>query len=281
MRIITKVCNYECISVKNFLKKEFDLSISLITKLKNSKGIILNGENIFVNHILKKGDRLSLHIPECEMKMIVPIYKPLDVLFEDEDIICVDKKAKMPTHPSRNHYDDTLANIVIGYLKSKNEPGEFHIVTRLDNLTSGIVIGAKNVYSASKMCMESFNRSIKKEYIALCRGNFKEKAGIIEANISRVNDSIIKRQVDENGKYAKTEYEVIKEYDDSSLVRFILHTGRTHQIRVHSAYIGNPLLNDFLYDDDFDENKDLFLHCHKVSFIHPITNKKINIISDI
>ena len=275
MRKLEFIAKTNNISVKSVLKNEFNMASSVITALKNSGGILVNEINVTVRKTMNAGDVLKLIIPETQSKNIVKTPGELDVLYEDEDILCVNKPAGMPTHPSQNHYNDTLANYVCWYYK--DFPFTFRVSNRLDSYTSGIVIIAKNMYSASFLCTESFRKNMHKTYYALCRGKLKNKKGTVTQNIARCEGSTIKREVSPLGKHAQTHYEVIKEIGDNSLVKLNLKTGRTHQIRVHMAYIGNPLVNDFLYDDKAEEGKHFFLHCGKISFIHPCTKKLIDI----
>ena len=206
---------------------------------------------------------------------ILPVDGNIEILYEDEDILCVNKPSGMPTHPSQNHHSDTLANYVCWYYR--NVPFTFRVSNRLDSYTSGIVIIAKNMYSASFLCTEAFRKNISKTYYALCRGVFENKKGTVVANIGRCEGSTIKRMVSQSGKYAETDYEVIKEAGGNSYLKLNLKTGRTHQIRVHMAHIGHPLLNDFLYDELADSEKRYFLHCGKISFMHPCRKEVITI----
>ena len=273
MRKLEFTAKTDNISVKSVLKNEFNMASSVITALKTSGGILVNGENVTVRKIMNTGDVLELLIPETQSENIAKTQGEIDILYEDEDILCVNKPAGMPTHPSQNHYNDTLANYVCWYYK--DIPFTFRVSNRLDSYTSGIVIIAKNMYSASFLCTESFRKTIEKTYYALCRGKLKNKKGTVIQNIGRCDGSTIKREVSSQGKYAETNYELIEEIGDNSLVKLNLKTGRTHQIRVHMAYIGNPLLNDFLYDDKAESGKQFFLHCGKISFVHPCTKKQI------
>jgi len=251
MRILTYLCEKSDITVKNVLQKHFNMASSIITALKNTNGILVNGEHVTVRKTMDRGDELKLIIPEKSSQNITLVKGNLEILYEDEDILCVNKPPLMPTHPSQNHHTDTLANIVMYYYK--DVPFTFRASNRLDSYTSGIVVIAKNMYSASFLCTNSFRQNIKKTYYAICRGTFSQKKGTVVAPISRCEGSTIKRCVSDTGKYACTEYEVIKENNNLSLVKLNLKTGRTHQIRVHMSYLGHPLNNDFIYDDMADK----------------------------
>ncbi len=275
MRILKYKCEYDNTVVKTILKNHFKLTSSVITALKNTNGMFVNGKNITVRFIMNRGDELRLVIPDKKSDKIEPVEGYLEVLYEDEDILCITKPSDMPTHPSQNHHNDTLANRVCYYYK--DIPFTFRVSNRLDRYTSGVVIVAKNLYSASYLCTNEFRKNITKTYYAICRGIFYEKSGIISAPIARCDGSTIKRQVAKDGKYAKTYYEVVLEKDENSLVKLTPKTGRTHQIRVHMSHIGHPLKNDFLYDDRYDESHQFMLHCREISFTHPITMEKITV----
>ena len=228
---------------------------------------------------MNRGDKLKLVIPCDNSGSITPVCGKLDILYEDEDILCVNKPSAMPTHPSQNHHTDTLANLVCYYYK--DIPFTFRVSNRLDSYTSGVVIIAKNMYSASFLCTNEFRQNMSKTYYAVCRGNFKNKKGTITAPVSRCSNSTIKREVSPNGKYAQTFYEVIKEDSGKSLVCLKPKTGRTHQIRVHMAHIGHPLINDFLYDEFYDGTSHFLLHCKEISFVHPYTKNILSINSEL
>ena len=276
MRIIDYVCTDDNVDIRYILKNKLNLSSALITKLKQSRGIYLNSAEARVRQICQKGDVLRLVFPYYDNPDISPSSVKCDILYEDEDVICINKPRGMPTHPSAGHRDDTLANCALGYLRQTHD--EFHVVTRLDRYTSGIVLSAKNSFSASKMCTKEYNCSISKKYIGVCRGIVAPKYRVIELPIARCSDSIIKRCIDSNGKYSKTQYNVLGYTEHgNSLVEFILHTGRTHQIRVHMANMGYPLIDDFLYDDLAHGDQSFCLHCAQITFAHPYNEKNITV----
>jgi len=280
MRVINYVCSDDNIDIKFILKNKLKISSGLITKLKHSRGIYLNGAESDVRQKCKKDDVLRLVFPYCSNPNITASSVKCDILYEDEDVICYNKPRGMPTHPSAGHREDTLANCAIGYLSETCD--EFHVVTRLDRYTSGIVLAAKNSFSASKMCTKEYNSSISKKYIGVCRGILAPDCSIIELPIARCSDSIIKRCIDPNGKYSKTEYRVL-DYtgQGNSLTEFILHTGRTHQIRVHMAHLSHPLVDDFLYDDLACNDQCFCLHCKELKFVHPLSEKTITVEAEI
>lgn len=278
MRILKYTHTGEESDVGYILRKTLFVSSALVKKLKYAQAIMLNGECVKTIDKIKSGDVLELAFPYVRSD-IEPVEKNFTILYEDEDIICLCKERGVPSHPSINHHGDTLANYALFYLEKTKD--EFHIVTRLDSLTSGIVLAAKNQYSASVMCTREYNRMIRKKYSGICRGIFENKQGVVEAPISRSTESIIKRCVSPDGKYSKTAYNVIDERGGNSLVDFELHTGRTHQIRVHMSHISHPLLNDFLYDENAIDNEKICLHCREITFEHPFNKNMITVRSDL
>lgn len=205
----------------------------------------------------------------------------LDIIYEDKYILVVDKPANMPVHPSMLHFEDTLSNGVKCYFDAINLHRKIRIVTRLDKDTSGLVVFAKNEYIQEMLTLQMKTHLFKKEYIGILEGILEPKSGTINAPISRRSGSIIERCVDENGQMSITHYDVIKTFDNMSLVHFILETGRTHQIRVHSKYIGFPILGDTLYGTASPLISRQALHCYKISFIHPITKEKMKFVADL
>ena len=278
MRILRYTHTGEDMDIKYILRNKLKVSASLVKKLKYTNGIFLNDIPSKTTEYIREGDTLKLIFPYVKSD-IEPVYKSCTILYEDEDVICFEKERGVPSHPSQNHHTDTLANFALFHLgKTKDE---FHIVTRLDSLTSGIVLGAKNQYSASLMCTKEYNKSIEKKYVGICRGIFSEKSGIVEVPISRSADSIIKRCVSDSGKYSKTGFVVEDEKNGNSFVSFKLYTGRTHQIRVHMSHINHPLVNDFLYDENADTAEKLCLYCKEITFAPPVTGELVTVRSEL
>ena len=245
---------------------------------KTPESILKNGIWSYVNEPLHVGDTLQIHIEENEgSDNIVPNEIPLSILYEDEDILVIDKPANMPIHPSINHYEQTLANGVLWYYTAQQIPYTFRCITRLDRDTTGVTLLAKHMLSASVLSKAMQQKQIQKEYLALCDGVTPEE-GTIDAPICRAADSVIKRCVDfENGDSAVTRF--VREWTNGqiSLVRLKPETGRTHQIRVHMKHIGHPLLGDFLYHPgNYSMNRQA-LHCASLTFTHPITGEKLTI----
>ncbi len=259
--------------IESLLENELSVSRSLIAKLKRTEGsVLLNGKNVTLVTRVNTGDCVAVNIPETYTDGIVCVKMELDILFEDEDILAVNKPADMPVHPVGKHRADTLMNGVMYYLK-----GKCHIITRLDRDTTGVVLMAKNSHTAKLLTEEMKKGNIQKEYIAVVNGSIVPEKGVIDAPIDR--DTGIKRKVSQNGKPALTKYEVIKN-GDVSVVRLFLETGRTHQIRVHMSYIGHPIYGDSMYGAP-QKGERTRLHCHRISFVHPITGKDIVIKTEV
>lgn len=234
-------------NIKQVAKQFFDMSDRLIAKLKNKKLIFLNGKEAFINEALKENDIIEFNLDyEEESDNIVPIKKDLKIVFEDDCLLIVDKPAFMPIHPSENHYEDSLSNIVKYYFETINLKKKIRPITRLDKNTSGLCVFAKNEYIQECLIKQMNIGTFQKKYLAILDGILNQKSGIISAPIARKSDSIIEREVNfETGKKAITSFKVIKEAQTYSLVEFELYTGRTHQIRVHSQFINHPIIRRF------------------------------------
>ena len=253
--------------IKDFLKS-FGVSSALLTKLKQTEnGITLNGSFAKAIERMKTGDILEISI-ESKGHMPDPSDTEIDVLYEDEDILVVNKPPFMPVHESRNHRGDTLSNAVAAHIK---EDTAFRAVFRLDRDTSGAVLIAKHELAASKLAGK-----IKKDYYAVVYGEIKD-SGTINLPIKRLDESIIKRCVAEDGERAVTHYEAVKTENGTTLLKINLETGRTHQIRVHFSHLGYPLVGDSLYGGEDERINRQALHCRDIYFLHPVTNEEMHI----
>ncbi len=273
----------------DFYLKSMGFSSQNIIQLKKMKeSILLNGVWAYVNTKLTCGDCLRVHLQEQTVsEKIVPVNLPFPILYEDEDILVVNKPADMPIHPSQNNYDNTLANAAAFYFASKNTPYTFRCINRLDRNTTGLTLLAKHMVSANLLGKMTTEHKIEKEYRALCHGIPQALEGIIEKPIGRLPGSTIERCIDEtNGEYACTRYKVLETGEDYSYVSLMLDTGRTHQIRVHMASIGHPLLGDSLYnpaindiliasDSSDTKIKRQALHSYRLTFSHPISKQML------
>lgn len=280
---MTRTLTYEIKSdaqtVKEFLSAQGFSRQTMVALKKQSESILVNGMWVHVNHVLCSGDTLTITLSETvSSEKIVPLPLTFDIVYEDEDILVINKPADMPIHPSLHNYENTLANGVAYYYQSQNSPFRFRCVNRLDRDTTGLTMIAKNRLSAGILSEQMERREIKREYIAVVDGIGLPDNGIVDAPIARVSTSAIERDVDfTSGEQALTHYQVMKIFPKSNLtlVRLWLETGRTHQIRVHMKYIGYPLLGDFLYhpEDRTHKINRQALHAWKLTFIHPITRK--------
>lgn len=257
--------------IRDFLR-EFGVSAALLTKLKHTEnGITVNGEfaraidRITTDDILVISIENSGHMPQKLTDTDV------EALYNDADILVLNKPPMMPVHESRNHQGDTLANAAACYMDNDTA---FRCVYRLDRDTSGLVLIAKNELAACKLAGK-----IKKDYYAVCQG-ILNGSGTINLPIKRLNDSIIKRGVSDDGETAVTHWQAVKSNNDSTLLKINLETGRTHQIRVHFSHLGYPLLGDTLYGSSCDKINRQALHCKTIYFTHPITEKPMIIDCD-
>lgn len=258
-------------TIKYFLKAKGYSSGNLIELKKYREGILLNGEPAHVNQLLYPGDTLAINIiEENSSEKINPVNLPLDIVFEDEDLLVINKPAGMPIHPSANNYDTSVANALASYFHSRGIPFVFRCINRLDKDTSGLTIVAKHFVSAGILS----GMVAEKSYLAIVRGSLTPPSGTIDVPIGRKPGSVIERMVDfEIGERAVTHYHLVEEANGHSLVSLQLETGRTHQIRIHMKHIGFPLIGDYLYNPDREFIDRQALHSHKLTFTHPLTGE--------
>ncbi len=236
---------------------------------------MLNGVPVLLRTPLYTGDLLCLKIVEGERSDIIATPMDLDIVYEDEDILVINKPAELPVHPSIQHYEDTLANGLMHYYKDADSPFVFRCINRLDRDTSGLTVIAKNPYSGAILQHQVKKRQLHRTYIAIVEGAL-DATGTIDAPIGRREDSVILRTIDiEHGKPAITHYTCLEQKNGFSLISITLETGRTHQIRVHMASIGHPLPGDFLYNPDNRKISRQALHSQRLSFVHPVTGTKM------
>ena len=263
--------------IEQYLRRR-GYSYQNLTQLKKMReSILINSVWSYMRTQLKNGDILTVHIQEPESSPNIPPVKlPLDIVYEDEDIVVVNKPAGMPVHPSLNNYENSLANGLMYYYQEQGKPFIFRCTNRLDRDTSGLTVVAKHMVSSSILSSMGMRHEITREYLAIVRGALKPSEGTIDAPIGRTGSSLIERKIDfENGERAVTHYRVVEEQNGHSLVSLILETGRTHQIRVHMKYIGHPLVGDYLYNPDMEYIDRQALHSHRLSFTHPVTGEKM------
>lgn len=277
-------------TVKEVLKIELSMSDRLLLKLKKLQRISLNGKIVYVHHPIQKGDVIGCDLEyEEDNSNIVPTFLPLSILYEDEGYLVIDKPAGIPVHPSCDHYADSLSNRVRYYFDKIGLKKKIRPVNRLDKDTSGLVIFAKNEYIQECLVKQMQTKEFIKKYVAIVNGHIENKKGTISAPIARKKNSIIERCVSLDGEISITHYQVFgqekieelfqgKNFNKTNafdVVECILETGRTHQIRVHMAHIGHPLLGDTLYGTSSSLISRQALHCYQMRFIHPITKQEV------
>lgn len=206
---------------------------------------------------------------------IVPTKMDLNIIFEDNYLLVINKPAGIPVHPSCNHYENSLSNGVKYYFNSIGLNRKIRPVNRLDKDTSGLVIFAKHEYIQEMLVRQMKGHTFKKEYLALLNGNLSKTSGTINAPIARKTGSIMKREISDTGETAISHFELIKNFENYCLVKYTLETGRTHQLRVHSKYLGHSILGDTLYGTASDLIPRQALHAQKVTFVHPITKETL------
>lgn len=274
--------NEQGTTVLDFLRKK-GFSRHILSSMKADKeALTRNGQRIGGREQLLAGDYFRVRLLETvDSDGIVPVSMPLSILYEDEDILVINKPADMPVHPSIGNYTNTLANGVAAYLDAKDEHSPFRCINRLDRDTSGALILAKNAFSAAVLSTQMRNRQIRRTYLAVVEG-ITPPNGTISAPISRVDDSVIERHVDFlHGEPAVTHYERLEVKNEHSLLEIHLETGRTHQIRVHMGYIGHPLPADYLYHPVYDCFKRQPLHSLQLEFRHPVTDKPMCLLAPV
>ncbi len=280
MRVLNALvpASYSGRPLKHFLRGELRISSTLLKRLKWREGaILLNGAAAPVNVILREGDRVSVTLTERAPQEtdVVPLDLPLDIVYEDEDLLVLNKRAGLAMHPmSTDLAAPNLAGALVAYLGEGSMP---HFVSRLDKGTSGLLIAAKSGYVHELLRRALHSEGLRREYRALLVGALTPPCGVIDAPIARETDSLVKRCVAPDGLPSRTEYETLSRHGALTLVRLVPHTGRTHQLRVHAAHLGCPLAGDWLYGR---EDKSLIarpaLHSYELWFTHPLSGKALH-----
>lgn len=256
---------------------EWGISKRTLASVKYGGGqILVNGAEVTVRHPLEKGDAVTVIFPNEEHgKGLLAEDGNLDIIYEDDALLIVEKPPLQNTIPSREHPFGSLANIVAKHFNDHGIPSTLHIATRLDRDTSGLVCIAKNRHIHHMISMQQQEKKMKRRYEALVHGLVEKDEFTITAPIGRKNTSIIEREVREDGQFAETEVRVIKRLPDYSHISLQLNTGRTHQIRVHLAHIGHPLVGDDLYGGKRERLDRQALHCTELELIHPVSGEKL------
>jgi 23S rRNA pseudouridine1911/1915/1917 synthase len=263
--------------VDRFLAEKIEsISRSTIKKLITEEKILVNQEKVKASYQLKNQDLIEIIDVDLAETQIIPVKMDLDIVYEDNDIIVINKPSGLVVHPAPGHYQDTLVNGLLYHLKSLSDVnGELRpgIVHRIDKDTSGLLMVAKNNFSHDILAKELQEKETKREYMAIVEGVINNKRGKINAPIGRDKKNRLKMAVTADGKQAVTNFEVIETFTDSTLIKCILETGRTHQIRVHMQYIGHPLINDFVYGNAKTNEYGQYLHAQTLGFTHPRTKE--------
>ena len=264
--------------VEQFLRRKRYSGQNLSEIKRMPKSILVNGVHYYMRQELSTGDHLQVRICETQNSEKIPPTKlPLDIIYEDEDLLVLNKPAGMPIHPSLNNYTNSIANALAYYFQSQGKPFIFRCCNRLDRDTSGLTIVSKHLVSGSILSDMTKYREVHREYLAIARGSVTPSEGTIQAPLGRKKGTIIERTVDwEHGEDAVTHYKVVKEANGHSLVSLRLETGRTHQIRIHMKYLGYPLIGDYLYNPDMEYMTRQALHSHHMEFTHPITGEHMS-----
>jgi len=265
-------------SVTDFLHKVKKLSVKAVTRLKNYGTVRLNGQHVYLRQIIHTGDVIDIiYPPEENSPYLQPEYVPLDIVYEDESVLVVNKQAGICVHPTKGYPNQTLANGVLYHWQDNKKNFRVHLVNRLDKDTSGLVLIAKHSYEAQQLFAAQQRGALKRFYLALVRGVVPTDDGLLDWPIARLEGRTTKRIVAPNGQLALTYYRVIERFGRHTLLEITLETGRTHQIRVHLSHFGYPVAGDVLYGEAADENNAdylpgrQFLHACRMSFPHPAT----------
>lgn len=264
--------------VEQFLRRKRYSGQNLSEIKRMPKSILVNGVHYYMRQELSTGDHLQVRICETQNSEKIPPTKlPLDIIYEDEDLLVLNKPAGMPIHPSLNNYTNSMANALAYYFQSQGKPFIFRCCNRLDRDTSGLTIVSKHLVSGSILSDMTKYREVHREYLAIARGSVTPSEGTIQAPLGRKEGTIIERTVDwEHGEDAVTHYKVVKEANGHGLVSLRLETGRTHQIRIHMKYLGYPLIGDYLYNPDMEYMTRQALHSHHMEFTHPVTGEHMS-----
>ena len=266
------------VKVDTLLKKRLGLSGTVVRRVKwLEDGIWVDGVRVHTDFRPAAGQVLSVRLDDPERRSgVVPAPGPLDIVYEDADLIVLNKAPGVSVHPGPGHFDDTLGNFLLYHYDMEGETADFHPVHRLDRGTSGLLVAAKHPHAQEALKNQLHTENFRRVYLAVCEGVPEPYSGVIDAPLGPKPGSLMEQMVRSDGKPARTKYGVLRRWGARALLSIELETGRTHQIRVHMAHIGHPLVGDFLYGT---EDRDLIsrpaLHSGYLSFLHPITGEKL------
>jgi 23S rRNA pseudouridine1911/1915/1917 synthase len=263
-------------TVEQILKEDLFLSGRMIQRLTRQKGIFLNRKPPYLQRKGRSGDVLRVLIGDKDEGNLLPVEMPLDICYEDHEVLVINKQAGVMVHPIKQGQNNTLANGIAYYWQSKGIVGKVRPVHRLDKDTTGLILIAKNSYIHLVLDRQLREHEIHREYLAIVEGHLPEKKGTIQKSIGQDPQNPVKRKVVSGGEEAVTHYEVVEEFPAASLVRVQLETGRTHQIRVHFHSLGHPVIGDSLYGKPDSTLKRQALHAWKLEFTHPFNGEKMS-----
>ena len=267
------------VKVDTLLKKHLGLSGTVVRRIKwLSDGILVDGRRVNTRFVPQTGQVLSVRLSDPERRSgIVPAPGPLDIVYEDEDIIVLNKAPGVPVHPGPGHFSDTIGNFLLDYYDSRGIEADFHPVHRLDRGTSGLLAVAKHPHAQEVLKNQLHTPDFRRVYLAVCEGAPAPAAGVVDAPLGPRPGSLVEQMVRPDGKEARTRYEVLEVYGRRALLRLELDTGRTHQIRVHMAHLGHPLTGDFLYGAEAPELISRpALHSAELTLRHPVTGELLS-----
>ena len=264
--------------LRDYLRTNLKLSGRNIKRLAMDRQIYIGRKSVQLDYMIKGDEILHLNLDRDESQDMEKVKMDLAIIYEDSSLIVINKPPHLVVHPTRNHKADTLTNGLLYHFFETGDPAIVRLVSRLDMNTSGLVLIAKNQFVHSSFARYKGDDQSVKTYLGITPGIWEPKKGTIDAPILWPDPDDYRRVVDELGQPSRTHYEVVSEFNDFCLVRFILETGRTHQIRVHSKYMGHPLVGDELYGGLLSgDDPRQFLHAYKLEFTHPMTRERISL----
>lgn len=267
--------NDGCVFLRDVLRRKMQLSNGLLAKLKQGNRISVNGIVTRANYRMMPGDEVRVNVEFEEKTAMVPDDIPLSIVYEDDDVLVIDKPSGLAVHPSNGRDRGTLGNAVLHHWVAAGVQSKFRPVNRLDKDTSGLILIAKSQYAHQRLFTQQKDHSVQRLYMALVEGIITESGGIIDLPIAHPDPSLRMRMVDESGSWAVTHFRVMGRFQDHTLLALMLETGRTHQIRVHTSHIGHPICGDRLYGRPSPLIDRQALHAAFLAFRHPRTDQPV------